>query len=442
MRRLIVTLTLAAVFASAGIAMAETEKFNVDGVDVILKYNPNTPVVSVNFALKGGVPYYGAERAGIEVMMARAAQKGSTNYPKEQLQEVLARTGASIGMDALHDYTMMSMSCLRRDLDETWAVFADVIVRPTLDPDEVALVKERQLNDVRQSRDDPDSYLRELADGLHYAGHPYAVQPIGTVESVESITDRLLKSYHASEVTKARALVILVGDIDRKAAETFVSGGLGELPQGAYTEPVLTRSGDVQVADTRLEERDLPTNYIRGYYRAPAPHEDDFVPMTVATRILRDRLFEEVRTKRNLTYAVSSGMASRKDNYGLIYVTAVEPDTTLRVMLHEIKKMQTEGITNKELGDQLKVMITRYLMDQETNATQAAELCKFELVGAGWQQADQVVERMRNVTEDDIKRVCKKYMQNLDFVMLGDPAKWQDPLAADRPAKSGEGSLN
>jgi len=442
MKRLITILTLLAVFAVASVAVAETEKFNVDGVDVILKYNPNTPVVSVNFALRGGIPYYGAERAGIEVLMARTAQKGSKNYPKVQLQEVLARTGATIGMDALHDYTMMNMSCLRRDLDETWAVFADVIVRPTFAEDEFALVKERQLNDVRQSKDDPDSYLRKLADELHYAGHPYAVQPTGTVESVESITDRLLKSYHASDVTKARALVILVGDIDRKTAEGLVSEGLGELPQGTYTEPVLTRSADVQVADTRLEERDLPTNYIRGYYRAPAPHEDDFVAMTVATRILRDRLFKEVRTKRNLTYAVSSGMASRKDNYGLIYVTAVEPDTTLRVMLHEVKKMQTEGITNKELNDQLKVMITRYLMDQETNATQAAELCKFELVGAGWQQADQVVERMRSVTEDDIKRVCKKYMQNLDFVMLGDPAKWQDPLAADRPAKPGEGSLN
>ncbi|MFX1475464.1 MAG: cobalamin-dependent protein, partial [Promethearchaeota archaeon] len=48
------------------------------------------------------------------------------------------------------------------------------------------------------------------------------------------------------------------------------------------------------------------------------------------------RLFKEVRTKRNLTYAVSAGQASRRDTYGMLYVTAVEPDTTIRVMLHEV----------------------------------------------------------------------------------------------------------
>ena len=434
-------LCAAVLVLSSSIAQAASEKFTVDGVDVILKSQPGAPVLSANFALRGGLPYYGTEQAGIELLMARAAQKGTKNYPKEKLQNLLARTDTDIFVDAQSDYTVMALSCLKRNFDETWPAFCDMIVRPTFDESEVALLREQQLGDVKQSKDDPDTYLRTLGDELHYASHPYSVQPMGTEASVSKLDAAALKAYHTKGVTKARGLVVLVGDIDRASAEKMVKSGLSGLPAGKSTAPKLTPPAGAETADTRLEERKLPTNYLRGYYMAPSLDHPDYIAMTVATRILRDRLFEEVRTKRNLTYAVSAGLASRRDNYGMLYVTAVEPDTTLRVMLHEVHRIQSEEISEKELHDQLKVMVTQYLMDRETNASQAAELCKYELVGSGYQEADRVVDQMRKVSRADIQRVCQTYMKGLDFVLLGDPTKWKDPLTEDAPTKSG-GSLN
>ena len=441
MKTIATFLFAAALALSASTGRAASEKFKVEGIDVILKSNPGTPVVSVNFALKGGLPYYGVDQAGIELLMARAAQKGSKNYPKEALQTLLARTGTDIGADAQPDYTVIAMSCLRRDLDETWKAFCDMITNPTFDSAEVALVKEQQLGDIRQSKDDADMCLGMLTDELHYASHPYAVQPSGTEASVGGLDAAAIKAYHARTVQKARCVVVLVGDIDRAAAERMVKSGLETLPAGQYSVPVLPRSAGSATPDTKLEERALPTNYVSGSYQAPSPDHPDYIPLSVATRILRERLFEEVRTKRNMTYAVSARLAARRDNYGMLYVTAVEPDTTLRVMINEVHKMQNEEISEKELRDHLKVMVTRYLMDRETNASQAAELCKYEIVGAGFQEADRVVDLMLKVSRADIQRVCKAYMNGFDFVMLGDPSKWKDPLTHDAPAKS-DGSLN
>jgi zinc protease len=440
MKKLSLFLGAAALALSVSTGLVASETFTVDGIDVILKTNPGTPVVSANFALKGGLPYYGADQAGIELLMARAAQKGSKSFPKEALQTLLARTGTDIAVDAQPDYTVISMSCLKRDLGETWKAFCDIITNPTFDSAEVALVKEQQLGDVRQSKDDPDTYLRLLADQLHYASHPYAVPPMGTEASVGGLDAATLKAYHAKAVQKARSLVVLVGDIDRATAEQMVKSGLGGLPPGQYAVPPLPQPDGVATADTKLEQRALPTNYVRGCYVAPSPEEPDYIALTVATQILRERLFEEVRTKRNMTYAVSAGLSARRDNFGMLYVTAVEPDTTLRVMINEVHKMQNEEVSEKELHDHLKVMVTDYLMDRETNASQAAELCKYEIVGSGFQEADRVVDLMRKVSRADVQRVCKTYMNGFDFVMLGDPAKWKDPLAHDAPVKS-SGSL-
>lgn len=434
MRRYLMTFTVAALLLAAIPATASTQKFSVDGIPVVLKTNAGTPVVSAKFYLKGGLPYYKPENAGAELLLFQAAVKGSKKFPKEQLQAALARTGTQIMPQAVHDYTLVSLTCLRRDLAEAWSMFADVISAPTLDEEEVRLARERQLNTIRQMRDDPDSYLRELADELFYADHPYAVQPTGTEASVGPLDANALRTYLGNHVTKARALVVIVGDVDRATAEMLVHEGFGQLPKGDYVEPSLNQRAAGGNAQTRLEERKLPTNYIRGYYEAPSLDDPDYAAMKVAVNILHDRLFEEVRTKRNLTYAVSSNISTRRDNYGLLYVTAVEPDTTLRVMLHEVNRIQTEPISDKELHDQIKVMVTDYLITQQTNASQAEALGQYELLGGGWANADVIVERMQKVSPDEVRKVAQAYIHNVDFVMLGDPQKWKDPLASDQPS--------
>ena len=100
MKRGTILMATAAFALWAPATRAASEKFMVDGIEVILKANPGTPVVSVNLALRGGLPYYGVDQAGIELAMANAARKGSANFPKEKLQGILSRTGAQLSADA------------------------------------------------------------------------------------------------------------------------------------------------------------------------------------------------------------------------------------------------------------------------------------------------------------------------------------------------------
>jgi len=75
----------------------------------------------------------------------------------------------------------------------------------------------------------------------------------------------------------------------------------------------------------KIVRRELPTNYIMGCYSAPRFGSAESYPMILAESILEDRLFEEVRTKRSLSYAPAAGLGRLFTNYGLIYVTAVRP---------------------------------------------------------------------------------------------------------------------
>ncbi|MFC1475514.1 M16 family metallopeptidase [Candidatus Zixiibacteriota bacterium] len=413
---------------STGLAV---EKFTVDGIDVIVKTNPANEIIATYFCLKGGIAFYKTERAGIEAVLFRSALEGTENYPKDKLRSELARMGTAIGSEAGHDYTSLTMQCLKRHLDESWAIFADIIARPLCDEADVDLVRERQQNDVHQTHADPDGYARLLSDALYFRDHPYAVSPSGTEETIAALSAASLLSYHASNVTRTRALVVFVGNVDRATATRMVREGLGSLPEGSFRMPELPTPGGKTAVDHKLAVRELPTNYVRGYFPTPSPENIvDAVPMFVGLDILRDRLFEEVRTKRNLTYAVSSAMASRRNNYGLLYVTSVDATQAVSVMLDEVAKMQHEPVPEKDLHDKIKVLTTETLMGEQTNGNQAATLALQEILGQGFEMAEKRMELIQQVTAAEIQRVMKEYANGFNFTVLGDTTEGQKMLEA------------
>jgi len=90
-------------------------------------------------------------------------------------------------------------------------------------------------------------------------------------------------------------------------------------------------------------------------------------------------------------------------NFGFIYVTAVNPDTTIEVMRAEVEKISSEKVTDSELRNKVNVMITRYFLGNETNASQANILAAYELSGAGYTESAKYTNYMQQVTADEIR---------------------------------------
>jgi predicted Zn-dependent peptidase len=241
------------------------------------------------------------------------------------------------------------------------------------------------------------------------------------------MTAEHLRARHAERMAKENLLLVVVGNVPREDLERKIELSFGGLPAtGGAANPIPAMAPSAP--EVEVTERELPTNYIRGQFLAPDPGHPDFPAMQVATDILSDRLFEEVRTKRNLSYAVFSGLSQRRANYGLLYVTAVQPDTTLAVMLHEVERLKNEPITAERLAENVNVFLTQYWLAQETNMGQAGVLGVFELVGGGWENAAEFIESVQRVTPADIQRVAETYMKDFRFVVLGNPATIDDEL--------------
>ncbi|HET7691990.1 MAG TPA: pitrilysin family protein [Gemmatimonadota bacterium] len=406
---------------------AQATEFTVAGIPVIYKPIRANEVIAVRLYIEGGSANLDPETAGIENFMTAASTRGTEKYTRDEFAALSSATGTAIGATANPDYTFLSLQAVSEHWDQAWDLFAQAALHPTFPDEEVALVRDQIVNQLKGRLDNPDAYLALLANEQFYAGHPYAVDPLGTVEAVEGMTAEDLRAWHAERMTKENLLLVVVGNVPREDLERKIEASFGSLPAtGGAANPVPELAPSAPVVE--VTERELPTNYIRGQFLAPDPGHPDFPAMQVATDILSDRLFEEVRTKRNLSYAVFSGLSQRRANYGLLYVTAVQPDTTLAVMLHEVERLKTEPISEERLAENVNVFLTQYWLAQETNMGQAGTLGVFELVGGGWENAARFVEGVRRVTPADIQRVAETYMKDFHFVVIGNPSTIDDEL--------------
>ena len=423
---ILVVAALSSATALSGQAVT-TSKFDVAGIPVIFKPVRANDVVAVRLYLRGGSANLTAANAGIEDLMLESATRGTSKYDKDAFTEKLVETGTAINSSADYDFSVLSLQAVRQHWNEAWDLFAEAALHPTYPAAEVEVVRAQMVDAAKRIPDDPDSYVWYLADSALFVGHPYAARPTGTPSSLGAISRQALTDWHRQRFTKENLLLVVVGNVDREDLTKKIAASFGSLPTRGGSAPTLRSLGAI-TPDVVVVNRELPTNYIAGFFSAPPPSSADYAAMKVATDILSHRLFEEVRTKRNLSYAVSASLDNRASNFGALYVTAVEPDTTLKVMFSEVRRLQREPLSQTDLAEEVNTFLTRFWMAQQSNMGQAQQLGLFELLGGGWQNLARFADAVKRVTPTDVQRVASQYMQHARFAVIGNPAKIGRPL--------------
>lgn len=401
--------------------IALVSEFDVNGLKVLVKRRMNSSTVSAGLFIRGGVQNMTNKNAGIEGLMLDVMSESSAKFPREKLRAELSRTGTVINSGSNYDYSVLALASTRQTFDRSWDVFTDVALNPSFTAEDVKLVRERRVTALRNIGDDPDSFLQQQQEKVVYSGHPYSNDPTGTIETISGVTAETLRAYHKQVMNTSQLLLVVVGDVDADSLKQRIAASFGKLPRGTYkqqpVQQLIFSSSTVDVTARQLE-----TNYIQGLFSAPALSDQDFYAMRAAMSILQERVFTEVRRKENLSYAPDAFLRTQGANVGGIYVTTDQSNKAVGIMLNEIERLKTTPVDLYDLGSVTGLYLTTYYLGQETNAAQAATLAQYELIGGGWKNSFEYLDKLRAVTAEDIQRVAKKYMKNIRFVVVGNPA--------------------
>jgi|YNPBryunderm2012_1023409.scaffolds.fasta_scaffold00565_9 zinc protease len=393
----------------------------VAGVKTLVKRRPGSQTVAVGLFFAGGAGHITPAQAGIEALTLAAATQASRHFPRDLLRWETARLGCSLSYLVTYDYSALTLAATRRAFEQSWTLFADVVRYPRFEAEDVTLTRERLVASLLDDEDDPDALLQQVQAKAVYRQHPYAALPHGTPETLEQLGVAEVRAHYARLLTTKRMLLVVVGDVlprqIAKAAAKLFAG----LPAGTPPKPVPPVSW--VVPGVTVVNRPLPTDYVQGVYAAPPLTAPDFPALRLAAAILRDRIFEEVRVKRNLSYAPTAFLTAQGANLGGIYVSSVTAQQAVEVMLKEIERLKTELVEPAELRATVAQFLTTTYLAEETNSGQVAALALYELIGGGWRRWGAAMDQLQAVTPEQVQAAARKYMSNLWFVIVGDAGR-------------------
>lgn len=404
------------------------DSFEVDGIRVIVKREDTPPLAVARIYFEGSAAGWTPQNAGHEALaLDIVTEGGPASLERQRYHAQLEEVAATISSSVSRDFSTVSLFSPSFALDGTFQLLTQSLLDPALQEAQVENSRAQQLSSIETRFDDADSATAETTRALAWKNHPYALHPLGEEASVKNASTDDLRKMLSGLLKRERMLVVFAGKIDNDEARALVKKHLKDVPHDESwadeldypqgVEPFAYEHGALEV----LERAGIPTNYILGYYAAPAAGDPDYAATVIATRLLRNRLFKEVRTKRNLSYAVSSAIANRRANSGALYVTATKPKQTLEVMYNTIDEIIEGDVTQEDVDNEVRGYLTRYYMGLQSFSAQGHSLAQWTILTGDRVDADRFIDQLRDVTPEQVSEVLDRYIRNIQFGVVGQP---------------------
>jgi len=243
------------------------------------------------------------------------------------------------------------------------------------------------------------------------------------VETIDAMKPADLAPQLAKLRDTNRLVLVVVGDLDPSHVVEQARNAFASVPRGSYVETPIPQL-HFSAAHLSGDPFKLPTNYVESMFAAPSWGDPDFIPMWLGMVLLGQRVFDEVRTKRNLSYAPSAYLdQGLSAPFGVLYVTAVDPSAAMKVMFDEARRLGSDLVPAKELDGSKAVFLSGYLQGHEAVDGQAYDLGTALLLGGDWHLASTNIDRLRATTPEAVRDAAHRWFSNVQTAIVGDPSK-------------------
>ncbi|HXD74384.1 MAG TPA: pitrilysin family protein [Vicinamibacterales bacterium] len=394
-----------------------------NGAVLLARRTQTTPAVTINIAIRAGSVCDPADAPGSMYLLSKVIDRGTLGAsPRsaDDIAEALDSRGISLGVTVTRHLFSFFCTCLADDFDEVMALVADIVRAPSLPEDELETRKGEVLTVLRQDEDNPGVRATEaLMDMLYPPPHPYGRRTKGTAQIVEGLTRDRLAALHSSRFAPGVMSLVVVGDVDTGRAEAVaarVFGGWSAPEPAPVAATPLARATSrrrVVIPMMNKAQADIAYGFTTLVRTDPEYYACWLMNHAFGQYSMSGRLGDSIRERQGMAYYAYSQLDANVMEGPLLIragVSAANIDRAVASIDEEVRKLVTEGLTQKELDDSRRFLIYAMPRALETNAGIANYLQTAEFFGLGLDYDVRVPELLRRVTLEQANAVARKYL--------------------------------
>ena len=380
------------------------------GVRVVTEAMPSVRSIALGFWIRSGSRDEPVEQAGISHFLEHLLFKGTERFSSREIDEVFDAMGAEVNAGTGKETTSVFSRFLDRHLEHAFDVLQDMVLRPAY-PD---IDSERQvvIEEIAMYEDEPSDKVHDVLSEAIFGDHPLGRPIIGTAEVISTVPVPTISDWHDRRYTGANIVIAAAGNLEHDAVVEMVSNAVavdGAAAKAATTSP----NGVTPVL--RFHEKETEQYHLcMGGPGIPRGDDRRFALRVLDTILggsTSSRLFQEVREKRGLAYAVFSYASHYLDSGQVALYVGTRPDNVgeaMDVIGTELARLQADGVSEEELERARENVKGRTVLSMESTLTRMNRLGSSILMDVPLLSVDEVLAAFDAVTLEDVVALARE----------------------------------
>lgn len=415
-----------------------------NGIEVVGAQTGDVPIATMTVLVPGGASTDSREKAGVAQFAAQLADQGTADMSAQEIAARLESLGASLSANAGRDGTFFSLTAPVANFEAAGEVLSGIVRSAQYPQAELDRERKRAIDGLLVEMKDPGELAGKVASLVMYGDAPYGSQSGGTSESLAAITREDLIEHRQTWWHPSETKIIVSGGIAPAQATGLAQSLFGDWTVGAPAPtPPANPAGNAQPVRTVVI--DMPEAGQAAVYAAvrAIPRDDErYYALELANAVLgggsSGRLFEEIRTKRSLSYGAYSGFADRADDAVLAASAQTKNETAdevAQIFLDEFARLGTEPLDEALLDRRRLYLGGSYARSLESSSGFNGIVAGLMQQGLEPAEAARYADRLAQVTPRDAGAAAQELVDpdKATIVIVGNAAAFIDDLRAIRP---------
>jgi len=413
-----------------------------NGIKVIGSKSSESPIVNILLSMKGGNVAVGdPAKTGLASLTADMMGEATQNYTTEAFENELDKIGASINFNAGKNATIVQVSCLKKNLDQTLKLLEEKLMRPKFVQEDFKLNQSQAYQSINSRKTDA-TYNADLAfSKLVYGKTIYGEPEDGTLKSIKALTVKDVQTYYNQFYAPDFATLTIVGDVSKEevlAKMAFMKNWPKKnvkfpvnpiFPQSTANNKQIYLVDKYKAAQSEIRLGNLGMKYDWNdkYFKSTAMN----YPLGGS---FNSRLNLNLREDKGFTYGINSRYTAYKDYEGYFIIsTSVRTsstDSSMKEIMNEVNGFRENGITDDEMKFMKSSITQSDALRYETNGQKAGFLNRVVELSLPSDYIKQQNGIIKNLTKEEINQMAKENLnpEKMIYMIVGDKEKIQKPL--------------
>ena len=387
-----------------------------NGLVVITETMQHVRSVSVGIWVRNGSRREVPSENGLAHFLEHMVFKGTERRSAEHIAREMDSVGGMLDAFTSKEQICFNAKVLDEHLPIAFDVLADLVLRPKLDSDDVKKERQVVLEEIKMDLDNPEYLLHDLFTRGFWPNHSLGRPILGTPETVRGFDPEALRNRFKDWFAPDHIVVTAAGNITHEEVLSLVQKEFGHLKPllGREEDPVPTTAAPIHLESKRdLEQVHLCV----GVPSLPIAHERRF-GVAVLNNLLgggmSSRLFQNIREKQGLAYAVFSELTPYSDA-GMLSVYAGTAKETIGQVLDmtiaEFRAMKESPVSEEELLRAKNHLKGSLMLSLESTSSRMSNLARQELYFHRFSSLDEILASIEAVTREEVQSLAREFFQ-------------------------------